>query len=203
MIPSALLQNEDWLSHGFGTRADVWLSPAATLKQIHSSTVWAVTKTGVAGEGDALVTAEPGLALTIRTADCYPILLADPKRRAVAAIHAGWRGTAARVAPATVEKMRHLFGTNPVDIVAAIGPGIGACCYEVGPEVVRRFDAAFVQQGHLDLSAANRQQLLESGVEPRNVSASDFCTFCQAQDFYSYRREKEQGGRMTSFIQIR
>jgi YfiH family protein len=94
-------------------------------------------------QGDALLTGQPGLLLAAQTADCVPILLVDTERRAVAAVHAGWRGTLARVVAKTVGRMRLEFGTRPADIVAAIGPAIGQCCYEVGPEVAQAFLAQF------------------------------------------------------------
>jgi YfiH family protein len=119
------------LDHGFGTRSsEISQARMASLRQIHSAVVIAVTEPGIAGEGDALVTATSGLALSVRTADCYPVLLADRKTRAVAAIHAGWRGTAVGIVPAALSKMTELYGTEPGDVVAAIGPGIGVCCYQ-------------------------------------------------------------------------
>jgi YfiH family protein len=156
---------------------------------------------GLIGEGDALVTNHPGLAVSIRTADCYPILLADARNRAVAAVHAGWRGTAAQIVIRTLEKMRFEFGTRPTDVFAAIGPGIGGCCYEVGEDVSRQFES--VQRTHLDLISENRNQLEQAGVSPQNIQALDVCTFCDAERFFSYRREKEKAGRMTSFIMLR
>jgi hypothetical protein len=93
--------------------------------------------------GDALISSDSGLLLSVQTADCIPILLADPRQRAVAAIHAGWRGTLQRIAMKAVGRMRMEFGTRPQDILAAIGPGIRPCCYEVGPEVAREFDSQF------------------------------------------------------------
>lgn len=95
-------------------------------------------------EGDALLTNEPGILLSVRVADCLPILLVDPRRRGVAAVHAGWRGTLARIAEKTVGVMRQVFGSNPRDLRAAVGPGIRACCYEVGEEVVAAFCGRFV-----------------------------------------------------------
>jgi YfiH family protein len=120
----------------------------AALRQIHSDIVHVV---GVAefpqGEhapkGDALITREPGVLLTIQTADCIPILLADTRQRAVAAIHSGWRGTAQRIAEKTLGRMQMEFGTRPQDVIAVLGPGIGGCCYEVGHEVVKEFTAKF------------------------------------------------------------
>lgn len=118
------------------------------LRQIHSDIVHMVSAADMpqgdqALQGDALITREPGVLLTIQTADCIPILLADTKRKAVAAIHSGWRGTAQRIAEKTLGRMRMEFGTRPQDVVAALGPGIGGCCYEVGHEVVKEFTAKF------------------------------------------------------------
>ena len=115
------------------------------LRQIHSDIVHRVDR-NAAGEpqqGDAQFTRERGVLLTVQTADCVPILLADPKQRAVAAIHAGWRGTLRRIATKTLGRMQMEFGTDPADLIAALGPGIGRCCYEVGPEVAREFQAQF------------------------------------------------------------
>src|SRR5271155_5133574 len=137
---SAFLSALPWTTHGFGTRRPSAVPEnGSSVKQIHSNLVLLADQPGVLGEGDALITNRPGLAVSIRTADCYPILLADTRNRAVAAIHAGWRGTAARIVVETLRKMRVEFGTAPAHVMAAIGPGIGACCYEVGEEVSRQF----------------------------------------------------------------
>jgi YfiH family protein len=120
---------------------------AVTLRQIHSDAIYLVdaSDTGArqAPQGDALVTRDSGILLAVQTADCIPVLLADRKRRAVAAIHSGWRGTLHRIAAKTLGRMQMEFGTRPEDVVAALGPGIGRCCYEVGSEVARDFDAQF------------------------------------------------------------
>ena len=118
------------------------------LRQIHSDIVHVVGAADVpqgeqAASGDALITREPGVLLTIQTADCIPILLADSEQRVVAAIHSGWRGTVQRVAEKTLGRMQMEFGTRPRDVVAALGPGIGGCCYEVGHDVVKEFTAKF------------------------------------------------------------
>lgn len=122
------------------------------LRQIHSDIVQIVNTAnpGLSGEtpkGDALVTNEPGLLLVVQTADCVPILLADKKRLAIAAIHAGWRGTLQRISEKALGRMQMEFGTRPQDVIAALGPGIGQCCFEVGPEVVAEFAAKFPQAG--------------------------------------------------------
>jgi polyphenol oxidase len=122
--------------------------PLVPLHQIHSDVAYVIAhsskgKTWEPQQGDAMITREPGLLLGIQTADCVPILLVDTKTRAVAAIHAGWRGTLARIAAKTLGRMRFEFGTQPEDVVAALGPAIGRCCYEVGPEVAQAFAGQF------------------------------------------------------------
>jgi polyphenol oxidase len=121
------------------------------LRQIHSDISHSIDKSKArarrAPEGDAMFTREPGILLTVQTADCIPILLADTKRRAVAAVHSGWRGTLGRVALKTLGRMRMEFGTRPEDVIVALGPGIGRCCYEVGSDVVREFHAQFARAG--------------------------------------------------------
>jgi len=118
--------------------------PLVALKQIHSDVIHVFD--GVPGEpcrGDASITNKPGLLLAVQTADCVPILLADMKKRAVAAIHGGWRGTLARIVTKTIGAMQMQFGTKPSDLLAAIGPCIGPCCYEVGTEVATQFLSQF------------------------------------------------------------
>jgi YfiH family protein len=126
--------------------------PLATLRQVHSDVAHVVCnfwerqspdwRLPVA-TGDAAVTRLPGVLLSVQVADCVPILLADTKRRVVAAVHAGWRGTLARIAAKTLGRMQQEFGTRPQDVVAALGPAIGRCCYQVGPEVAQQFAAQF------------------------------------------------------------
>jgi YfiH family protein len=198
-LTSSILDQLRWLEHGFGTRTSVVDQDSmASLKQIHSSVVFAADGVGCAGEGDALVTREPGLAVSIRTADCFPILLADPITRSVAAIHAGWRGTAASVVLTSLGHMKSDFGTDPRDVYAAIGPGIGPCCYEVGLEVAERFGKG--EAGHLDLAAENRSQLIAAGLHPDHIDAVRGCTFCNPAQFFSWRRDQDRAGRMISFI---
>jgi YfiH family protein len=199
-----------WLVHGFGTRsADIpgLFANLATLKQIHSSTCLpAGGRAGLIGEGDALLEDAPGAVVAVKTADCIPILLVDQRRRAVAAVHAGWRGTVAGIARRAVEAMRERFGTDAGDVHAAMGPGIGACCFEVGPEVAAEFGGAGrVHNGrvHIDLAAENRRRLLEAGVTDQRIYASNLCTKCLASDFHSFRRDREAAGRLFSFAGIR
>jgi purine-nucleoside/S-methyl-5'-thioadenosine phosphorylase / adenosine deaminase len=115
-----------------------------TLRQIHSDIPHRVDAApGEPKQGDALFTRKPGYLLAVQTADCIPILLADTRLRAVAAVHAGWRGTLRRIAAKTLGRMQMEFGTRPEDVIAALGPGIGRCCYEVGEDVAREFNAQF------------------------------------------------------------
>ncbi len=199
------LDSLPWLAHGFGTRVvDIpfLLGPLATLKQVHSADcVVAGGRSGVLGQGDALLQNAPGAAVAVRTADCVPILLVDERRRAVAAVHAGWRGTVAQIARHAVDAMGRNFGSQPADLHAAIGPAIGKCCYEVGPEVAQHFGET--GRAHVDLAEANRRQLLESGLRAERIYASGLCTMCLSSEFHSYRRDKEAAGRMYSFAGIR
>lgn len=194
-----------WLVHGFGTRhADIpgMFFHLASLKQIHSAAcVVAEGRTGELGRGDALLEDKQGAVVAVKTADCIPILLADERHRAVAAVHAGWRGTVAHIAPQALEAMRERFGTEPEDVHAAIGPGIGKCCYEVGPEVAAQFGES--GRAHIDLAAANSEQLAEAGVAPERIYTATLCTMCSPQEFHSFRRDKEAAGRLWSFIGIR
>ena len=199
MLYSPLLSELKWLDHGFGTRTDsIPQETMASLKQIHSGNVLIGEQIGCAGEGDALVTSHAGVPVSVRTADCYPILLADDRNRVVAAVHAGWRGTAAHIAIRTLEEMHRLYGTEAADVYAAIGPGIGECCYEVGADVARQFGQEHA--GRIDLAAINRRQLLDSGVAEARIDVLGGCTKCDAHLFHSYRRDQSAAGRMVSYI---
>ena len=203
------LQKLPGVEHGFGTRhAASWVAAdaCATVKQTHSDRVWRADHAGKLGEGDALVTNVPGLFVAVRTADCIPILMADPRHGAVAAVHAGWRGTVANIAGKTVREMARLYKTNPSDVLAAIGPGIGRCCFEVGPEVAVQFRELFPDRDdldrrtHLDLAEANRRELTAAGVDPAHVECAGMCTYCMGERFESFRRDRERSGRMVSAI---
>lgn len=200
----------EWLDHGFGTKESGQWTPAAhtaTLKQIHSDIVVRVNgHRGQIGEGDGLITNEAGVHLTIRTADCVPILLVDPVRRVVGAVHAGWRGSAASIAVRAVERMQVEFGCQAGEIQAAIGPCIQQCCYEVGAEVASRFRRWFPELGEIkgpvkiDLAEANRRQLADAGLQ--QIETAGDCTLCVPDGFHSFRRDKEESGRMVTGIAI-
>ena len=152
----------------------------------------------------------PGLVLGIQTADCLPLLLVDPKRGLVAAAHAGWRGTAAGVARRALGALT-ARGSRPGDVIAALGPGIGPCCYEVGDELRQAFGpkgAAFFRPGpngkpRLDVRAANERQLLDAGLAPHAVHQLPDCTRCHPDLYHSYRRDGHGSGRMISFVGFR
>jgi len=134
--------------------------PLVPLKQIHSDLIHRfLAAPQESCQGDASLTDRPGLLLAVGTADCVPILLVDPEKRAVAAVHAGWRGTLARIAAKTVGQMHMHFGSRPLDLLAAIGPSIGGCCYEVGTEVATQFTSQFAD-------AADYFDELRTGDEP-------------------------------------
>jgi polyphenol oxidase len=184
--------------------------PVLKLKQVHSGIVREMQDTMAAGdalEGDAAVTAVRGALLSVQTADCVPILIADLDGRCVGAVHAGWRGTAARIAEKTVEALRQHFKVQPKTLAAAIGPHIGVCCCEVGEEVVDAIDdaAAFERRPewakpHLNLAVANFNQLVACGLSPARIDVTALCTKCRADLFFSYRREGRNFGRLLSVI---
>jgi YfiH family protein len=199
------LEELPWLTHGFGTRLSRdWppdVADVATLRQIHSDKVLLAEHSGCLGEGDALITNRPGIALSIRTADCLPILIADPVQRAIAAIHAGWRGTVQGIAPKTVQAMQEQFGSRPEDLVVVVGPGIGKCCFEVGPVVAAQFNLS--GRAKIDLVETVRRQLGRNDGAARQFDSSGLCTVCHAGLFHSYRRDREAAGRMVTFIGIK
>jgi len=199
-------------------------------KQVHGTNV-AVVPAGHTGpafeDTDALVTARRDVPLTILTADCTAIFLFDPVNRAVGLAHAGWRGTVAGIAVSTLERMHTEFGSRPHDVIAAIGPSIGPCCYEVGAEVVDAFvmqqpdiaeevlaDPDFASAGSfragvnegkkmLDLWRANELILMEAGVMEDRIEIARLCTSCRTDLFYSHRAEKGVTGRFAGVISLR
>ena len=189
------------LLHGFGTRDTVeWPTlPTATVRQVHSDRVIFAAGPGICGEADALITDRSGFLLAVRTADCVPILIADPAHHAVAAVHAGWRGTVSRIVTKALGEMARRFGTRTEEVAAAVGPAIGACCYEVGPEVAVQFGRS-AQKHRIDLVQENLGQLVEAGLAQNQIGLIARCTKCDPDLFHSFRRDREQSGRMVSAI---
>jgi len=162
---------------------------------------------------DALTTREPGVLLGVKTADCVPVLLADARTGACAAVHAGWRGTLAGIVGRALSKMSEEFGARAGDVRAAVGPAALGCCYEVGPEVVEAFRARFpradsllapTRAGHalINLHEANRAQLAEAGVRAERVHLLPLCTICRPELFFSYRRDKPVHGRTGRLLSV-
>jgi polyphenol oxidase len=180
---------------------------AVTLRQVHGTAVLAVKGGEVGLEGDGLVTDQVGVALAIQVADCVPVLVADVRRRAVGAFHAGWRGSAAGIAEVGIARMVEEFGARPEDMVAAIGPSIGQCCYEVGDEVREAFgdDTLFLGR-NVDLWEANRRQLIRAGLSAERVTVVGECSACAREDgrrkYFSHRAERGFTGRMMGVILI-
>jgi YfiH family protein len=197
-------------------------SPSIRLvKQVHRAAVafakrrnrsqWATP------EADIILSDDSEVVIAVRVADCAPILIADPRRRAVAAVHAGWRGTLQGAARAAVAAMVHELGSDAGDLVAAIGPCLGVCCGEVGAEVVEAFREAghgavavdrwfSVGPGgrfHLHLARANRDQLEDAGLRARNIHSAELCTRSFPDVFHSYRAAGANAGRMAALIRCR
>jgi YfiH family protein len=218
------LASEPGLMHGFEQRIgpDGWESRdegrrrvaealagsgrLLVLRQVHGAVLREAPWEG-RPEGDAALARSPGWLLGIETADCLPVLLVDPRRRMAAAAHAGWRGTAAGVTRRAAQSLLDA-GSRVGDLVAALGPAIGPCCYEVGGELRAAFGPggdAFFRTGargrpHLDLRAANESQLREAGLRADRVHHVADCTRCRADLYHSYRRDGQGAGRMLSFV---
>ena len=186
-----------------------------TLRQIHSDRIHIIRD--IPGhwnppEGDALTTDQAAVALGVQTADCFPVLMADPETGAIACIHSGWKGTLARLSRKTVEAMQSAFGGDASKLLVAIGPGIRSCCYEVGEEVADPYRRAYpglslLQERSLspgkyllDLPGALSAQLAEAGIPAGNVHDLGVCTRCRADEFFSYRAEGRNAGRMMAVI---
>jgi YfiH family protein len=180
----------------------------AYARQVHGATVIRADRGGLAGHADALTTARPGLPLCVSTADCLPVLLYDAHAGRLAAVHAGWRGTVQSVTHAAVEALIEA-GSAAADLVVAIGPSIGPCCYEVDAPVIARLEAAFpggweawaTPKGPgkwmLDLWGANLDQLTAAGVRPERIDVLRLCTGCRPDRHFSYRRGRGAGRLVT------
>lgn len=188
-----------------------------TLRQVHGVSAVLAREPGEPGkplaEGDLLATGTAAVPLLVQAADCLPLLLVDRERRAVAAVHAGWRGAAAGAGGAAVASMIRLFGSRAADLVVGVGPGIGGCCYEVGDDVAAAVAGTAPGESgvvlpvpgarpHLDLGAALVAQLVAAGVPPDQIQRAGLCTACRTDLFYSHRREGEPTGRFAAVIAI-
>lgn len=211
-----LRDDAEWTS--VAAAMDVDRSSLRMIRQVHGVDVAVVRAGSGAGwtssEADVIVSDDPVSAIVVRVADCAPILFADTRLGVVAAAHAGWRGAAQGVAPAAVNALRKHFGSQPRDLIAAIGPCLGVCCGEVGPEVVEAFASAghsradierWFRPGegdrfYLDLAGASAGQLAAAGVPPDHIHVSGLCTKSYPQLFHSYRAHGREAGRLAAVI---
>ncbi|WP_167610722.1 peptidoglycan editing factor PgeF [Maribellus sediminis] len=203
--------NREELSRHLGIETDKLVFP----RQTHTSTVCCIDdipETEIS-ETDALVSDKKGLCLCVQTADCVPVLLFDPVKKVVAAVHAGWRGTVGKIVANAISKMTADYASNPADILAAIGPSIGPEVYEVGNEVVTAAQNAIPNAAqtlhlnslgnyHFNLWEANRLILLECGLQNSNIEVLAECSFEYEQKYYSARRDGADTGRMVSGIML-
>lgn len=209
--------NRSLLARAFGVGQEALVTP----RQTHGVDILVINEPNedyshfLSVEGDAVITNQPGVMIGVCVADCVPILLCDPEKRVIAAVHAGWKGTAGKLVAKAVAGMKSEFGCDPAGLQAAIGPCIQKCCYEVDAPVKQ----AFVQSGiawdqfaelsgetkwQLDLAAANRELLLLlAGLSPDAVQTSDQCVCCRSELFFSYRRDQDDAGRQMGFIMLK
>ncbi|MBQ9940785.1 MAG: peptidoglycan editing factor PgeF [Clostridia bacterium] len=215
---SNVQKNYDILLDAF----DVTRANAVRTNQLHTHTTLAAdnshggtgfTKPDFEQGVDGLITNTPGLLLSIRMADCLPILLYDTKNRAVGAVHSGWKGTIDCIAPRATDKMCALYGTQKKDLLVSFGPSVAPCCYQVGEEFRENFilrhgkelSCAFEEKKdgiYADMRFINRYLLVKSGVPEENIAIYTPCTCCNPSSFFSYRRQKEQRGTMSAVIKL-
>jgi polyphenol oxidase len=196
------------IEHGFGTRLsrDASVPGLVSVKQVHGVEVLRAPLSSEPASADALWTSQPGVAVSVRTADCVPILLVDQRKRGVAAVHAGWRGSAAGIAARAVAVLCRGIGAAPAELRATIGPHIGPCCYEVDRPVLEAIDDAEVftpaRPGHayLNLLELNRRQLVRAGLTADSIRCVSGCTSCERR-FESYRRDRA-AGRMLHYVRM-
>jgi len=216
--PPHVIENRRRLAAAAGFPFEAW----TCAQQVHEADVAIITsaergsgrdslETALAGK-DALITDVKDTMLVSFYADCVPLFFYDPEHEAVGLAHAGWKGTVKQIAVRTVEAMRAAFGTNPERLLAAIGPSIGECCYEVDEPVIGALRASGIDDGWtpqdngrylLNLKEINRHLLRKAGILATHIELSELCTGCHGEWFFSHRRDKGRTGRMASWIGVR
>ena len=204
--------NKNWQQTDFHTHPVLRNFKIIFLNQIHSDILHIVDEVPEdVLSGDALLTNRRGLLLVVKTADCLPVLIVEPKTNALAAVHCGWRSISQMLIRKVILSLENHFLCDPSCLLVALGPCIGEACYEVGEDVKQKFEKAgifhdvFLPHSQLEgkyflnLRMATRHQLLDSGVDDSNISSVDLCTHCEGS-LLSYRRSKQKEGRMLSFI---
>ncbi|NTW78280.1 MAG: peptidoglycan editing factor PgeF [Syntrophaceae bacterium] len=212
-----VLQNWSTLAKSF----DIPLDQFLVLNQVHGDGILVVEAGGAHLSSqselsyDAVVTNRPGLAICIKTADCVPVFIVDQAKKVIAAVHAGWRGTASAISAKVIRLMCERYGSRQQDILAAIGPSIGLCCYEVDNVTAEAFLAHKNNESFLfpkatknnkwmvDLPEANRRQILDCGIPEANIESSGYCTMCNQNIFFSHRGSGGITGRQINFMMIR
>jgi YfiH family protein len=191
-----------WQVHGADVRLVNNLAEAKPAEDEHGDTIYC----------DAIISNAKGVLAGVKTADCVPILIGDPVTASFAAIHSGWRGTLAEIATKALQRMTAAYNTNARDVLVAIGPAAGSCCYEVGTDVIEPFRTKFPRQdlftdtreqhACIDLLKSNREQLIAAGVAPDNINVAPLCTMCRTDLFFSYRREKAVQGKVGRLMSV-
>jgi len=213
---SNVLQNWERLAAAF----DIPLAQFLVVNQVHGDDIFVIQQQGeyftsrAQLDYDAIVTSRTNLAIGIKTADCVPIFIVDKVQKIIAVIHAGWRGSALGISVKVIHLLQDQYGSLPQDILAAIGPAIGLCCYEVDAVTADAF-AAYEDKDYflfsvkakekwmLDLPEANRRQLLSCGIPVKNIEVSDLCTSCNKDLFFSHRASGGVTGRQINFMMMR
>jgi len=214
--PHNVQGNRSILARAFGARAE----RLVTVTQTHGTDLLVIDTPNpdythfLKLECDGLITNQPGVMIGVCVADCVPLLLLDPQARVAAALHAGWQGTAKEIARKGVEALVKMFGSNPDDILAAVGPGISGCCYEVDTPVMEAFQKNGAEvnrfaretapgKWRLDLAKANYCQLLATGLRETNIESTPLCVSCEHDLFFSFRRDGGETGRQMGFIMLK
>ena len=217
--PLRVIQNRELLASVLGFAADSIL----TSWQVHSNKVRIITKKSIESDAshqripkeaaDAMVTNVSNICLMNLTADCASVVCYDPREKVIGLAHAGWRGTVKGVTGNLIRAFKEEFGSRPESILAGIGPSIGPCCYEVGPEVIKEVERNLGEgligeissdgKGYFDLWGANKRQLTEAGVPDKNIEIAGECTRCKPELFYSYRRQGKNSGRIGTGIMLK
>jgi len=213
---SRVLQNWHRLAMAFAIPMDQFL----TLNQVHGNDIFIIKPFGdyysssETLDYDAMVTSRTNLAVCIKTADCVPVFIVDRIKKIIAVVHAGWKGTALEITAKVVRLLQEKYGSSPGDILTAIGPSIGQCCFEVDTPTANAFfeqknNEAFLSPGArpnkwmLDLAEANRRQILNCGIPEANIDVSDLCTSCRQDLFFSHRGSGGITGRQVNFMMIK
>lgn len=207
--------NRSLLARTFG----ITMEQLVTVRQTHGSDILVIDAPNddfshfLGIEADAIITNQPGVMIGVTIADCVPVLLCDPVKKVIAAVHAGWQGTAANIVGQAVQGMQKLFGSKAAQIKAAIGPCINPCCYQVDQPVKDGFkgqpelwqaisEPDGADKWRLDLALANRMQLEDAGLTPDAIQTSGHCVCCQKELYFSYRRDNGETGRQIGFIML-